>query len=198
MASEPSVDCTAPLEGEVLEACSFERWYPLLKHVSQRSLVLPLDEAFVTYLRADSVFVPGDEDGDDGDDGDWSDAAPVATSSEPDPSQPLPDDDDDTSEPLAQPNLESIAPTVTAIRAAITRLGGAVLPKLNWSAPTDAAWVLGGSPKCTSANDVLLLLKSSDRTAHDLDDARANCTPHAAQASLTPHFSRMSRHISPH
>ena len=64
MASEPSVDCTAPLEGEVLEACSFERWYPLLKHVSQRSLDLPLDEAFVTYLRADSVFVPGDDDGD--------------------------------------------------------------------------------------------------------------------------------------
>ncbi len=59
----------------------------------------------------------------------------------------------------------------------IAQLGGAVFPKLNWSAPTDAAWMLGGSIKCTSARDVLLLLQSSDRVSHDLCEARRACAP---------------------
>ena len=66
---------------------------------------------------------------------------------------------------------EALAPLKVELDAAIERLGGAVFPKLNWSAPTDAAWILGGSAKCTSAEDVLLLLQASDRAAHDLCDA---------------------------
>ena len=32
------------------------------------------------------------------------------------------------------------------ITAAIRRHGGAIFPKLNWSAPTGAAWVLAAAP----------------------------------------------------
>jgi hypothetical protein len=57
-----------------------------------------------------------------------------------------------------------------AVDAAIARLGGAVAPKLNWSSPSDALWVAGAnSLRCTSADQVVLLLKSSDRAAYDIE-----------------------------
>jgi hypothetical protein len=57
-----------------------------------------------------------------------------------------------------------------AIDAAIARLGGAVAPKLNWSSPTDAVWVSPSSSlRCRSAEQVVLLLKSSPRAAFDLE-----------------------------
>ena len=41
------------------------------------------------------------------------------------------------------------------IDAAIAALGGQVLPKLNWSAPLDAAWLTtSGSIACTNAEEV--------------------------------------------
>lgn len=54
------------------------------------------------------------------------------------------------------------------INDAIHKLGGKVTPKLNWSAPTDAAWISPSGLKCCNADEVLLLLKSSDRIAHDV------------------------------
>ena len=44
------------------------------------------------------------------------------------------------------------------------------MPKLNWSAPKDACWISAtNSMECRSANDVYLLLKSSDFVVHDLE-----------------------------
>eukprot|EP00611_Tribonema_gayanum_P010369 TRINITY_DN2037_c0_g1_i2.p1 TRINITY_DN2037_c0_g1~~TRINITY_DN2037_c0_g1_i2.p1 ORF type:complete len:347 (-),score=49.99 TRINITY_DN2037_c0_g1_i2:27-1067(-) len=53
----------------------------------------------------------------------------------------------------------------------IEQLGGAVFPKLNWSAPLDAAWVNGGSLKCVTPGEVVTLLKSSLFASHDLAHA---------------------------
>ena len=51
-------------------------------------------------------------------------------------------------------------------------LGGKVVPKLNWSAPKDATFMSATNDMfCSSANDVYLLLKSSDFVTHDLDHA---------------------------
>lgn len=144
-----------------LALCAISNWYPALHHVSIRTTLLPLDDAFVRYLLADGCFVPADEgctdrpSGSDAPDDGWSD------------DERWSDDEGDSSAPVPRfPELES------AIVAAIRKHGGAVMPKLNWSAPKDAAWVLGGSLKCTSPRDVLLLLKSSDHIVHDLCDAR--------------------------
>lgn len=53
---------------------------------------------------------------------------------------------------------------------------GAAYPKLNWSAPRDAAWMLPNHQiKCISANDVYLLLNSSSYIVHDLTEALADC-----------------------
>ena len=50
----------------------------------------------------------------------------------------------------------------------IAALDGDVFPKLNFSAPVDAAWMaLDGTMKCRSADDIFILLKSSDRLQHD-------------------------------
>ena len=47
-----------------------------------------------------------------------------------------------------------------------------MLPKLNWSAPKDATWISATNDmECRSANDVYLLLKSSDFITHDLEHA---------------------------
>ncbi len=58
------------------------------------------------------------------------------------------------------------------IREAIRTYEGGVFPKLNFSAPQDAAWLLpAGAPlRCTAPADVYLLLKSSDFVSHDLDE----------------------------
>ena len=72
------------------------------------------------------------------------------------------------------------------IRACITEYG-AVFPKMNFSSPKDASWVLpAGSPlKCTCPADVYLLLKSSDFISHDLskEDVFDGCN--AAGAKIT-------------
>jgi len=56
------------------------------------------------------------------------------------------------------------------ISAGIRGMGGSVLPKCCWSAPIDATWVTTlNSTKCEQADEVALLLKASDRVAHDVD-----------------------------
>eukprot|EP00892_Ulva_mutabilis_P004094 jgi/Ulvmu1/2056/UM120_0052.1 len=54
------------------------------------------------------------------------------------------------------------------VNSAIRSLGGRVVPKLNWSAPVDAQWISPTGLSCQNADEILLLLKSSDRAAHDL------------------------------
>ncbi|KAA3677422.1 uncharacterized protein DEA37_0006432 [Paragonimus westermani] len=62
------------------------------------------------------------------------------------------------------------------LMCAIRKLGGAVFPKLNWSAPKDASWMLfGNSLKCSSFSDIYLLLKASDFVVHDLTAPFALC-----------------------
>lgn len=52
----------------------------------------------------------------------------------------------------------------------IEELGGHIIPKMQWSCPKDAAWMLpDNSIRCSSPHEIFLLLKSSDRIAHDVD-----------------------------
>lgn len=76
--------------------------------------------------------------------------------------------------------LSSQAPSFPELEktldASIARLGGTVVPKLNWSCPKDTAWVSpSGSVNCNNGAEVLLLLKSSDVVVHDLCHAFDNC-----------------------
>ncbi|KAF8480698.1 D123-domain-containing protein [Gautieria morchelliformis] len=141
-----------------IAAFQFSAWHAAFARVSPRAVVThPLDGAFRAYLEADGVVVP--EGADDG----------VS-----DPSS----DEDDATEPDAPARPRPAFPHLDAqIRAAV-REYDAVFPKLNWTAPQDASWILP-TLRCTSPADVYLLLKSSDFVSHDVDPqlAFAGCAP---------------------
>lgn len=63
-------------------------------------------------------------------------------------------------------------------------------PKLNWSSPKDAAWISPhqNTVKCTSPNDIYLLLKSSNFITHDLDHAFDNTVTTASSTSPVSTF----------
>ena len=62
------------------------------------------------------------------------------------------------------------------VKNTIASLGGSVYPKLNWSAPKDATWMSAtNTMECRTANDIYLLLKSSDFVTHDLEHAFDGC-----------------------
>lgn len=149
-------------EEEVL-ACSFDSWYEKFREITLRSCVIPLPEDFVSYLLADGICMPsgvgfnGGGEGDDSD-GEWGDGG---------------SDSEDGNE--ATDNSAASFPELQArVDEAIVSLGGSVLPKLNWSAPKDARWVLGGL-QCTTALDVFMLIKASDFVAHDLCHSLDHC-----------------------
>lgn len=95
------------------------------------------------------------------------------------------DDDDDEDDASRDPSLDW--PEVhQAVQDTITELGGRVHPKLNWSAPKDAAWIsVTNSLECQTANDIYLLLKSSDFVSHDLAHAFDGCAVDDGDATET-------------
>ncbi|KAH9847887.1 D123-domain-containing protein [Lenzites betulinus] len=145
-----------PHTSEGLLAFQFSSWYPRFADQSIKSTVIrPLSPAFRAYLDSDGVFVPeGAED------------LPAETTLSDDEDADEGEVDDDAPAKFAFPELDA------KIREAVAAYG-AVFPKLNFSSPRDAAWVLPASSplKCTSPVDVYLLLKSSDFIQHDLDPA---------------------------
>ena len=152
-----------------VDSCRFERWYPSFQSVTFDSKCLELPSAFIEYLHADGLVLPGvnsslppphpDACADTDDDDDPAPRASVIEEL---------DSSDDESDAVADPALQF--PDVLAwIESSIESLGGAVLPKLNWSAPKDAVWIMANQTlKSTNAEDIVLLLKSSDYIAHDL------------------------------
>eukprot|EP01132_Coremiostelium_polycephalum_P007406 gene7406-9101_t len=75
---------------------------------------------------------------------------------------------------------------IDSIKDAIKKLGGDVIPKLNWSSPKDAMWMNAmNSLRCSSPTDIFLLLKSSDFINHDLSQFKINAED--SDESLTPY-----------
>ncbi|KAJ7670270.1 D123-domain-containing protein [Mycena rosella] len=131
----------------------FSSWYPIFSSLSIRStIVRPLPQDFLDYLHSDGVHVP-----------EGADDLPAETTLSDDEDGEDSDDEGEPQRRFAFPGLDA------QIRACISNYG-AVFPKLNFSSPQDAAWILpAGSPlKCTSPADVYMLLKSSDFVTHDL------------------------------
>ncbi|KAI1793282.1 D123-domain-containing protein [Ganoderma leucocontextum] len=153
-------------------AFQFSSWYPAFRQHSIKSTVIrPLSAAFRDYLDSDGVFVPdGAEDL---------------------PAESTLSDDDDASDGDEDELTKFSFPELDAqIREAIAEYG-AVFPKLNFSSPRDAAWMLPASSplKCMSPADVYLLLKSSDFVQHDLDPELVfnACEPSHTDGSPIPY-----------
>lgn len=120
-----------------------------------------MSKPFLDYLRADGIILPDDNDDvparSENDSGFYSESENADNDNESD------DEDEDIAAPWR--NIHR------AIQTTITKLGGKVVPKLNWSAPKDATWMNANTMECRTANDIYLLLKSSDFITHDLEHA---------------------------
>ncbi|CAF1440095.1 unnamed protein product [Rotaria sordida] len=137
--------------------CSFPVWYPTFEKHSFKSVILKLTDDVVQYLRSDKFYLPtganeamdemrrlNTESSDDEDH--WSDE----------------DADNDTTNKISFPEFEQ------QIKNVLEQYD-AVFPKLNWSSPKDARWMISDSRlKCMNLADIFLLLKSSDFITHDI------------------------------
>ncbi|KAI3940074.1 hypothetical protein MKW92_011011 [Papaver armeniacum] len=154
---------------EEVKRCQIQEWYPKFKSVSIKTQLHELPESFVEYLLDDSgpFLLPESVTGED--------ALPrrIHNPEEENDFQ-VPEDSDDESE---QPSPPPCFPELElAVKQSIETLNGAVFPKLNWSAPKDAAWIsTTGNLKCTCFTEIALLLKSSESLTHDLCHAFGSC-----------------------
>ena len=120
---------------------------------------MPLTRPFLDYLRADGILLPPEP----------SDNTPATSTDAFDSTSSDSDDESEELFTLWQDVHQTICKT-------IDELGGRVAPKLNWSAPKDATWINPtNSMECRSANDVYMMLKSSDFVTHDLEHAFDDC-----------------------
>ncbi|KAK9850614.1 hypothetical protein WJX84_000219, partial [Apatococcus fuscideae] len=103
--------------------CAVAAWYPKFASVSVRTKLIPLPPAFIEVLEQGGVHLPADspaliqQRNTEGDLSDWS-------------------EDSEEEAAVEAPSLAQEFPEVAqAITEAIAELGGAVIPKLNWSCP---------------------------------------------------------------
>lgn len=132
---------------------------------------------FIEYIKEDGIILSS-EDGqsgeEDDDDNDWEPTSTAYARSTPEDA-----DEDSDSEDEAEARSPRLPPNQRfpelhqTIKDTIKELGGEVAPKLNWSSPKDAAWISPhqNTVKCTTPNDIYLLLKSSNFITHDLEHA---------------------------
>ena len=143
------------------------------------------------YIREDGIVLADDDNTDKNDDEDeeWQSGPTGANPRIENDEDEDTDSDSDDDEPPKLPPDQRFPETHQTIKDKIAELGGAVAPKLNWSSPKDATWI---SPhqntiKCTSPNDIYLLLKSSNFITHDLEHAFDDCSAPPAPSSSPSH-----------
>lgn len=164
-----------------VSACSFTEWYPAFSRHTFPSVMLLLPPGFAEFVTQDGVFLP-----------DSSTAMPRRHSADPcsvegvDYTSWSESETSSSSSTCDSGSLAAVHRGVDVsefsdfqrqIDEAIARLGGKVLPKLNWSAPKDAWWMTSTQTMaCTNSDEVLLLMQSSDRIAHDVCRAYESCS----------------------
>ncbi|KAJ3221597.1 hypothetical protein HK099_003357 [Clydaea vesicula] len=135
------------------KSCQINNWVELFREHTVKTRFVNLTPEFLNYLSADSIFLPN------------SNCKTVYENTVDNYS----DSDSDSDSQSEEKNLPSFPAIEQEIREIIHTLGGRVFPKLNWSSPKDSAWIsASGNLSCVDANDIFLLLKSSDFIVNDL------------------------------
>jgi len=147
------------MKRQELSNCIFSSWYNNFKQVTFKSYILKLPEDFIDYLNRDGIILPDNDE--------------VKYSNELNEYS----DDEDWGESYNENNSQPTFPDLKKqIDESIRKLGGSCFVKLNWSSPKDAGWISrDGTLKCSSFNDICLLLKSSDFITHDLTKPYEHC-----------------------
>ncbi|XP_075493764.1 uncharacterized protein LOC142531499 [Primulina tabacum] len=162
------------MKEEEINRCQIQEWYPKFKSVSIKSIIHDLPESFVDYLLDDSgpFLLPVSISNDD--------ALPNRVCNPEDEEDFVVSEgsDDEAEQPISAPCFPEFE---MEIKASIESLGGAVFPKLNWSAPKDSSWISPtGNLRCTTFNEIALLLRSSDSLVNDLCHAYDSCSDKSA------------------
>lgn len=160
-----------------VSACSFTEWYPKFSQFTFLSETLLLPPGFADFITQDGIFLPESSKAmprrhppdpfavEGVDYTAWSDTNTSSNESQ-----------DSRSSAHRGVDVSQFEGYQRQIDEVIDRLGGKVLPKLNWSAPKDAWWVNSSQTMgCSTSDEVLLLLQSSDRIAHDVCHAYDPC-----------------------
>lgn len=160
---------------EELLRCQIHEWYPAFRRHSIPTVIIPLPAAFLRYLAGQRAYPNADADAeDDADEEPLPFLLPAITSGRqpfapihahhPDPDSLLNSDlffgssSEDVFDPDADHPLRPEFPELeAAIDAAIAELGGAALPKRNWSAPKDATFMSAdGTTQCSARASPML------------------------------------------
>eukprot|EP01084_Bolivina_argentea_P106309 190267_1 len=150
--------------------CSFDKWYKQFRKQTIRSRIIPVNDTFIKYLKQDGLKLPpqiqnemdnyyaldSDNDSDYNNDENFNNE---------DIKQNNNSIDDNENNKI---NYSKLNDLFSKIRDKISALKNAVVPKLNWSCPSDAKWINTESLKCENITQILLLLKSSQFIQHDL------------------------------
>lgn len=159
--------------------CDFSRWSKEFEDVLWPFVCMRIPPEFLDYLREDGVRVR-----------DGSRALPKRDADGWSSSDEWTDEDEDSDETKqgmkktegegiseCSSDEEKILSFGSRVDGAIAFLGGSVLPRLNWSCPSDATWVsLEGNMRCKNADEVFLLLKCSSRISYDLGEWKGMCS----------------------
>ncbi|RDA90500.1 hypothetical protein CP533_3038 [Ophiocordyceps camponoti-saundersi (nom. inval.)] len=181
-----------PVTKDHILNCSYDAWYPTYRTSCLKSSIIPLPPSVMSYLMEDGIMLADEEtdferrrrESGNEEAEEWHPQSTTVRKIESD------SDSDSDSEPETPPVPpdKRFPETHKLIADTIAELGGAVAPKLNWSSPKDATWISRhpNTLKCTSPNDIYLLLKSSIFVSHDLSHAFDGCTAAAPSRPMTP------------
>ncbi|GMM38601.1 cell proliferation protein [Saccharomycopsis crataegensis] len=166
-----------PITKQQVLNCAYGSWYPRYKKITPKShIISSLPQSFIEYILQDGIKMPPEffvdyilEDASEY--SDWEQS----------------DDEQSVVTPEARKHkqqqrrsVEDPTKNFSEIHEQIKSLiqkNGPMLPKLNWSAPKDAAWILPNhSLKCSSASEVYLLLNASSYIVHDLSQSLDECS----------------------
>uniref|UniRef100_A0A1D1ZYL0 Cell division cycle protein 123-like protein n=2 Tax=Auxenochlorella protothecoides TaxID=3075 RepID=A0A1D1ZYL0_AUXPR len=156
---------------EALEECAVQRWLPVYRRHTFETRLISVDKDLCNWLVSDGVSASGDNRA-------FGTRAPRDLA-DPDQQGWESDSEEGDGSHSGTPPPASLPTLHASLASAIAELGGRVHPKFTWSCPKDAVWLSPGNTlACTSPDEVLLLLRASDRVAHDVAAAPADC-PHA-------------------
>eukprot|EP00172_Hildenbrandia_rubra_P000166 Plantae.Rhodophyta-Hildenbrandia_rubra.ctg1074.p1 GENE.Plantae.Rhodophyta-Hildenbrandia_rubra.ctg1074~~Plantae.Rhodophyta-Hildenbrandia_rubra.ctg1074.p1 ORF type:complete len:412 (-),score=79.84 Plantae.Rhodophyta-Hildenbrandia_rubra.ctg1074:2639-3874(-) len=133
-------------------------WVPLLRSITPRTRFIPLPQSFLDYLLSDGVFA-------------YDNASTSLYTI--DENNVVHDSAAGNEEDVWEENsvnrddvFERHREVTDSIEAVISELDGAVSPKIGLRCPVDATWIsFSGDTKCETVQEVLTLIKSSDRVA---------------------------------
>ncbi|KAH3680942.1 hypothetical protein WICMUC_000085 [Wickerhamomyces mucosus] len=164
--------------------CSFSSWYPKYKsHVPKSKIIKPLPHQFIDYLTSDGIQLPDDGHyqvnmGNGNDEySDWSEDEDEETEQKLRELDSSSDESDEEDDKIQKPK-KSTAEIFSEFQDIHTQIKdiiaewGSITPKLNWSAPRDATWIMAtNTMKCENASDVYLILNASNYIMHDISNA---------------------------